>query len=651
MGSLPIKKVAVFFPKTDLPGILERLQRLACLEIVQVTETATLETAVGPIDEQLGHLKEAIEFLTGLGRSKSSFLENFLVLPEPVSAETFQKTVSDERWSNQVRRLRELKRHLEDQNRKLEQLATDAAALEPWQDLPVTLDRLHGSRRVAVLAGVIADQDLSRLEAAWPPSLTGCHLEVVGRSGGLSRIILVCLREQEPQLKDLLSEHDFAAVSYPARAETPGQILADTRQKEEHCLHQIKVLTAEAKKFLDCLPALKMVSDELLIQKGRTEAQTKTGQTVRTCFLKGWVRQTDEARLLKELRQVAPVVLVEVEPEEGETPPVAMHNRRFFEPFEAITRMFGAPAGGELDPSAVLGVFFLLFFGLCLGDIGYGLMLVAAAAWLLRRPNLSWGARAVLRFLYWGGWSAVVCGTLLGSFFGIDFESIPAGWGGLRQALLAVRLFNPMSDPLKLLFFSFGLGIFQVLVGLFLQFLNYLRQRDYLAAFCDSLGWIYFLLMILLYAASGYVFPAYQKVILVLVLLGAAQLVLTQGRHKPTLPAKIGSGLLSLYKLSGFLGDVLSYSRLLALGMTSAVIGMVVNLIAQMVWQGLPWVGVVLAIIILVGGHILNFLISVLGATIHSLRLQLVEFFGKFFSGGGKVFKPFSRETRYNLIQ
>lgn len=651
MGQAPIKKVAFFFPKDSLSQVLECLQQSRCLEMIQVTETAPVEADTGPIEEKLAALKEAIDFLSEAGRVKSSWLENFLVLPEPVKESDFYKAKSDNLWLKQLGRLREIKRKKDDLRRKLEQLQADENYLSPWRDLAVPLDRLRGGQQVAVLVGAIANKKLIKLEENWPAQLALCHKEMVGRGKDLSRIILVYHKSSDKDVRDFLSGYDFTAASFPASPLTVAQILADNRQKQRGCRRQEAALTAEARKYLGRLPVLKMVYDDFLIQKGRTEALAKTGQTARTTFIKGWIRQSDEDRLLSGLRRITPVVLVEAELDEGEVPPVALQNKRFFEPFEAITRMFGAPAGSEIDPSAVLGVFFLLFFGLCLGDIGYGLMLIASTYWLLRRPNLSWGARAVLRFLFWGGWSTLACGLVLGSFFGIDFESIPMSWGGLRQILLSLRLFNPLKDPLRLLFFSFGLGILQVLVGLFLQFLNFIRKRDYLAAFCDSLGWIYFLVMILTYTAGNFYFPGLKNIILILVLLGAVQLVLTQGRHKPTLPAKFGSGLLSLYKLSGFLGDILSYSRLLALGMTSAVIGMVVNMIAQMVWQSLPWIGIVLGLVILVGGHILNFMISVLGATIHSLRLQLVEFFGKFFGGGGKVFRPFSRETHYTLIE
>ena len=171
------------------------------------------------------------------------------------------------------------------------------------------------------------------------------------------------------------------------------------------------------------------------------------------------------------------------------------------------------------------------------------------------------------------------------------------------------------------------------------------KEKNYSSAILDNGFWIFFLASLIAFGVTR------TKLAGSLALSGAILLVLSQGRHEKNIFKKFISGLLSLYSTTGYLGDTLSYSRLLALGMTSAIIGMVVNILAGLTLKSFPILGFIAALLILVIGHSFNLMVSVLGAFIHSMRLQLVEFFSKFFEGGGREFKPFKRETRYVIIK
>jgi V-type ATPase 116kDa subunit family. len=229
------------------------------------------------------------------------------------------------------------------------------------------------------------------------------------------------------------------------------------------------------------------------------------------------------------------------------------------------------------------------------------------------------------------GISSAIWGALFGGWFG-DMFGIPALW------------FNPLNDPMTMLVFSLALGVIQIFTGLGMKAYINIKNGHIIDAIFDQGFWLIFLTGLLMLAI-----PNFMKVATVVALIGALGLVLTQGRSKRGVIMKFLSGLVSLYGLSGYLSDVLSYSRLLALCLSGSVIAMVMNTLARMLGGGV--LGFILGLIILIVGHVFNLAISGLGCYVHSSRLQYVEFYGKFYEGGGKPFSPFKLSLKYYNYQ
>ena len=202
-----------------------------------------------------------------------------------------------------------------------------------------------------------------------------------------------------------------------------------------------------------------------------------------------------------------------------------------------------------------------------------------------------------------------------------------------------------------MLILSLALGVIQILFGIFLKMLEHLREKHYAEAILDEALWIFFLSSLVFLIISNSLSLQIASLASKLSIIGAVLLVFTQGRHKKNIIQKFSSGLLSLYKVSGYMGDTLSYSRLLALGMSTTIIGSVINILAGMLKGGIPILGVVLMIILLIFGHLFNLIIGTLGAFVHSTRLQMVEFFSKFYEGGGREFRPYRREAEYTILK
>ena len=339
--------------------------------------------------------------------------------------------------------------------------------------------------------------------------------------------------------------------------------------------------------------------------------------------------------------------LQRVEPQEDEIPPTLLENPRWASAYEPLTVMYGTPTYGGVDPTALMAPFFFLFFGMCFGDAGYGLILSALFLYFLVRHRLTGNARKFFIVLAGGSLSTVLVGALTGSWLGNTVDAFPF-LRFLKPAKDAVQILDPMNDPMTFLSISLALGFFQLLFGLGIALLDCLKRKDYMGAFADKGGWIVFLVGLVLFGlgASGKLSPSVLTAGKALSLAGALVLVATQGRGKPSLFGKLLSGLLSLYNVTAYLGDTLSYSRLLALGLSSAAIGMIVNLLCTLV-VGVPYVGIPLAVLIFVGGHVFSIAVNILGAFIHSLRLQYVEFFSKFYEANGRPFAPFRCDTQF----
>jgi len=260
-----------------------------------------------------------------------------------------------------------------------------------------------------------------------------------------------------------------------------------------------------------------------------------------------------------------------------------------------------------------------------LSDAGYGLVLTIGLMIALKLAKPQGFAGKLAMVILFGSISTVIWGALFGGWFGLELHPL---------------LFVPMKEPLKMLALCFGLGILHLVCGMLLKAYMLIRDGDVFGAFCDEISW---LIMFAGFLCMAFVPGPVGKY---MAIAGAVIIVLTGGRAKEGFVGKLMGGLLSLYNISGYMSDLLSYSRIFALGLATGVIAMVINTIAQMLLEAGP-VGTVVAVLVLLGGHLFNIIINVLGAFVHSSRLQYIEFFGKFYEAGGKAFVPLAIRTKY----
>jgi len=308
-----------------------------------------------------------------------------------------------------------------------------------------------------------------------------------------------------------------------------------------------------------------------------------------------------------------------------EEPPVVLENPKPGKPFELITKLYGLPQRGSFDPTLPLAPFFFLFVGLCVSEAGYGLLVALLSFLYIKFAKPKGGLRQFLKLLGLLGVSTVILGTLVGGWFGFPVRKL--------------MVMDPLQDPLSFLYLALALGFIQVWFGTLLNLITGIKNKLYLQSICVQGGWLLLLPSLVLFLGKkGSIWGIFT-------LVGAAGIVFFASPSRNPF-ARFFGGLYSLYDISRYLADVLSYSRLLALGLATTVIAMVVNNLCQTA-LGIPWVGWLVAALIFVGGHMFNLAISFLGGFVHSMRLQFVEFFSKFFKSGGSPFKPFELESKF----
>ncbi|MFA5034180.1 MAG: V-type ATP synthase subunit I [Candidatus Margulisiibacteriota bacterium] len=648
MSLIAMQKVAVIGHLDSREPLLNFLQEAGVMQISPLPLGRPTSPAAENFELYLMELKAAIAALDTAAGVKKSFIESFAPYKETISEEFLRQTAKEFNWREVIASLNRIGNELANLKNLEGKLLADRRLLLPFAKIGVPLDSLRGRAQIVIIAGSCRGKVLANLIQASKEKLTAGHLEVVGGDKTKTYFFLIATDSEIAAANALFEEFNLEKIVLPSSKLTPAAeinqldgLLKKTAAERKAFNHELAGLIKHKKRLTYAYDYYLQKNDERL-------ARERLAHTERSFILTGWLPKKQLSKLKADLEQRDKLIAVQpIEPEPGEQAPSLIENPGIFTPFELITKIFGSPSPGDMDPTGPLSFFFILFFALCLSDVGYGLILAGIAVYYQRTLTLSEGGKNLLNLLLWGGIATVFAGIITGSYFAVSLDSLPPAIGG---PLKSAQLIDPVKNPLNMLIISLLLGLVQIITGLALGFYWKVRNREYLNGLFDYGLWIFFLLSLVLYGVTAALGMETNSLFSRLAMAGAALLVLTQGRNERGLLKKAVSGILSLYRTTSFLGDTLSYSRLLALMMTTSIIGMVINIIADLTRGSVPIIGYIIMAAVLIVGHLFNLVISVLGAFVHSARLQLVEFFGKFYEGGGKAFKPFRRETAYTII-
>ncbi|MDD4503313.1 MAG: V-type ATPase 116kDa subunit family protein, partial [Clostridiaceae bacterium] len=387
-------------------------------------------------------------------------------------------------------------------------------------------------------------------------------------------------------------------------------------------------LKKQAEGMVSEIGFLEILFDLFSIEKDKSSVVKDFGKTDKTFILYGWIPERFSDAMTKLLDGITDRYTLQFEdPDEEDDIPVLLDNPAVVKPLEMITEQYSLPNPRSIDPNPIMAPFFIVFFGMMITDAAYGIIMAIVTGLILKKYKLTGGIKKMMGLMFLGGISAFIWGGIFGGWFG-DLIKIKAWW------------FNPLEEPLKMLIFCLIIGIIQLYTGFLLQAYKSIRVGNYMDAFYDQGLWLLLL--------TGLMFMALPPLAVAgkyMAIIGAAGTVLMSARTEKNIAKRLVSGVLSLYNVTGFLGDVLSYSRLFALGLATGVIAQVFNSMGIMMSGSL--IGKLFMVVFLIVGHTFNLALAVLGAYVHSSRLQYVEFFGKFFEGEGKAFDPLRIKTKY----
>jgi len=654
MSIVEMQKIHIVSLLKHKDGILKSLQKNEVVDIQTLSEAppAPPPEELGRFEYALAEIKSCISFLEGAAKVKKSFIQTFIPPKQELSEQEFAGICRESDCNEIVKKCAGIESQLANLKNLRSELNHNLEMLLPWKRLDVPLRDLTCTVKTCLAFGKLKSKQLDGFRKALVQLTENTHLEVVSKTKEDAFLFIAYLASESQLISDFMAKHPIDPISLPLTTRTPAQEISHLRNLLKQAEEETRNTMAEAAGQARHLDRLKLMHDYVLENKVQTGVKQKLADTNYTFVIEGWIEKTKLEKLNRELARVTREFDVfGVEPGKGEKPPVVLKNPAILSPFELITKIYGTPKHDELDPSLALAFFFALFFGICLGDFGYGVILALVSVYFLKKYRLPAGGKNLFYLLMFGGGVSALVGILTGSYLGFSPKEIPAALLPLKQLLTSIQVIDPIKNPLIMLVLSLALGVVQILFGISLQMMQRIRKREYVSAILDDGLWLFFLGSLVFLIVSSAAHPQTTFIASRMSLGGAIALVLTQGRHKKNILQKFLSGLLSLYRVSGYMGDTLSYSRLLALGMSTTIIGSVINILAGMVKGGVPVLGIALMIILLVFGHLFNLIIGTLGAFVHSTRLQMVEFFSKFYEGGGREFRPYKREAEYTVLK
>lgn len=535
---------------------------------------------------------------------------------------------------------------INDGKAEINHLRSQMAGLQPWVKLDIPLE-MNETEFVSVIHGVTgAKVQSGQLMTAVTERVPSAIVQEVGADKQQKYFSIIVLKEEKDALYEALRPFGFSAISMADQKGTPTEAI----HRYETRMEEIETSIAENEKVLaDLSPARKDIEflyDLLVTQRDRARIVGEMLSTDTVFYFDGWMpaRAQEEVEELLERYEFYYDIQV---PDAEEEVPVLLHNSSVATPFEAVTNMYSLPSRKDIDPTTILAPFYFIFFGMMLSDAAYGIILSALCFFVLKKYKPEGTIYKMFKMFFYCGISTFIWGALFGGWFG-NFFTVAADTLMGKEFTIKPIWFNPLEEPMRLLIFSLILGAIHLFIGMGVQAYMYFRDGQAVDAICDIILWYVLLIGLVLFAVGGSVTPALATAGKIMSVVGAGGIFATGGRKKKGIVGKITGGFGALYGITSYLSDILSYSRLLALGLATGVVAQVINTLGSLAGGGV--LGAIILIVALVFGTIFNLAINALGAFVHSCRLQYVEFFGKFYTGGGREFRPFARKTKYVKI-
>jgi len=661
-----MKRVTILAPRSSAGSLVEWLQKLGIVHVEDAVERlgedADLKRPALPtveVDNRIRQLEAIEQTFDAHSPRKRSLAENFVTLPARVSQSELQHVADTLQVVPLADECASLAGQIQEHDRAAAAAEAEIESLEFFRTLPFTPEQLRTLRETTAWVGkldlrawerLLRDDEAHRLLA----------LQELTREKRTVCICAVALSAERDQAARLLRRYELAEMRLPdfegSLPERLGELQADVKRRREERKTLVGRVQALARARRDVGIAL----GHWHAVRARVQAQNGMANSSRVSMLCGYIRARDVRKFNEALAREFPgASTTYADPTPQDKVPVSLRHGPLGKPMRFLVDMFGLPDYFSFDPTPYLSLSFLVFFGMCFSDAVYGLMLCALAGYLAYKARGYENLRNMCVMFLYCGISTIIFGALSGSWASDLWRP---QYLGANNPLLWIKEHTAVVDPLEkavvLLVVCLAIGLANQLYGIALKAYGLLRRGKTFDAFADAGLWLLVIPGLVL-VVSPLFFPTPRwafRLGAALMLVGGIGLVLTQGRHEKGFVAKAITGLVSLYGIVGsygclaFIGDLLSYTRLLALGLTTSIVGMSFNIIAGIL-KDVPDVGIILFVLMIVFGHAFNFCVSILGSFVHPARLIFLEFFGRFYEGGAVRFRPLSLSTDRLIVE
>ncbi|MCI6191228.1 MAG: V-type ATP synthase subunit I [Clostridium sp.] len=647
MAIVKMKKFTLLAFESQRAELLEKLQAFAEVEFINLQDNDFLESnedfkdlskegldsEYAECEEKLSKAKFALNFLKEYVPQKSG-LQALKEGKVELTLKELEEKVLNSNWEAIFDKVKEKEAEFNKLDNEKTKLQSTIDSLSPWENFDASFEELE-SLKIPKFLGSIPKQNEESLSS----ELENCYLEIVSSNNDETFFFVMCNTEQKEEIAEKLRALGFSQFKAEEKV-TPLKTIHDSIDRMAKIDSEKFFIKEELADFDEEYKTLELVNEYYENMIVRKEATGNFLKTENVMVIQGWLAADDEKELINVVKKVAGdeayLTFEDVKEDEYDKVPTKLKNNELCTCFESITEMYSTPKYDEIDPTPLLTPFYLLFFGMMVADMGYGLLMILATGFVLKKFKLDEGTRKFIKFFFYLGFPTIGFGAIYGAFFGDLIPSLP-------------RLIDTNKDITTILILSIVLGAIQIFCGLGIKAYMLIKAGKPLDAFYDVGSWVITLIslgVVLVGAFVGGVPSIVKTIAIVLMIFGMVVIVLTNGRGAGSKAAELGQGAYALYGITSYVGDLVSYTRLMALGLAGGSLAGAFNMIIGLFSSNIVAL-ILFGPLLFVFGHIFNLALSLLGAYVHTCRLQYVEYFGKFYEGGGRAFSPFKAEEKY----
>lgn len=651
MAIVKMKKFTLLGFESQKAKLLEKLQGFSEVEFINLQDENILEnneilqdlskdksdSDYAGCEDKLSMAKFALDFLSNYVPQKSG-LKAMQEGKRELSLEELEAKVNSVNWEAICEKVKGKEEEISAIESKITKLEGDIDAMKAWESLDVSFEEL-GSIKLPHFLGSVPKQ----YEEALSTEFADCYFEKISSNNQDVNFLVICDSDMQEDVAEKLRGFGFSQFKTDL-TDVPLKIVHDNRDEIEKLQSKKFFVSEELAGFEEDYKTLELVNEyygNLSLRKGAIDNFLKTENVM---VIQGWVPAEETEKLNGILTDILGsdyyVAYEDVKDDEMDIVPTKLKNNEINTAFQSITEMFSVPRYDDIDPTPFVTPFYLLFFGMMVADMGYGLLMLVATLVALKKFKFDEETRRFVKFFFYLSFPTIGFGAIYGSFFGdlIDkFIGTPLP-----------RLLDQNTDIMTILIISVIFGAIQIFIGLGIKAAVLIRAGKAKDAFYDVGAWVITLVSVAVVLGSSMLglSDIAKKIAIGFMIFGMVVIVLTGGRQEKSVGARLGQGAYSLYGITGYVGDLVSYTRLMALGLSGGSLGAAFNMICKdMLPSGIA--SIVGIPIILIFGHIFNLALGLLGAYVHTCRLQYVEYFGKFYEGGGRSFAPFKTQNKF----